>query len=357
MTGRYGDRYLPDGPEHKGGMGAVVVCTDPNLDRKVAIKFLQPGCDKRRIFDEVRSLQRIRSKHVVQVFDIVIVQPGNHIGIVQEFLVGDDLSGFHETSPTPDSYLRTLYQLARGLEDIHETGLIHRDIKPNNAKRDQESIVKIFDFGLSRPDTDAQTMGFVGTRGFAAPELFTSGPVRFSAAIDVYAFAATAVHLALGTLPEEFWKNPPRADAWTAAKGFRTVLQQLPRTVAKLLDISLATDPTKRPAISAIRRSIEQHLVQEQHRALLVHNGQTHVCDQAHRTVSLSKPGAGSIDITYNGLEFVSSAVLGDVYINNAIAQAGASMPVCSVITIGAPALKNQRSFITMDASNPEVVL
>lgn len=354
----YGDRYEPDGSDSQsGGMGAVVVCTDPNLDRKVAIKFLQQGCDKRRIFDEVRALQRIRSKHVVQVFDIVVVPPANQVGIVQEFLSGADLTDFHQTAPTPDSYLRVLYQLARGLEDIHDEGLIHRDIKPNNAKRDQENIVKIFDFGLSRPDADAQTVGFVGTRGFAAPELYTTGTVRFTTAVDVYAFAATALFLARGKLPSELLENPPRAEPWASVRGFATIRLPIPDPIVRLLNRALATDPAARPSITMLRRSIERHLVQGQHRALLVYNGRTHVCHHGQPTVTLAKPDAGTITITYDGLGFAVSNAQGDVYINNAGVQNGARIPACCVITIGAPALKNQRSFITMDISHPEVVL
>jgi eukaryotic-like serine/threonine-protein kinase len=354
----YGDRYEPDGTAHHGGMGSVIVCNDPNLDRKVAIKFLQPGCEKRRIFDEVRALQRIRSKHVVQVFDIVIVPPTNQVGIVQEFLSGSDLSTFHQTAATPDAYLRVLYQLAKGLEDIHDQRLIHRDIKPKNAKRDQENIVKIFDFGLSRPnEVDAQTEGFVGTRGFAAPELCRNGSVRFTPAVDVYAFAATALYLARGRLPSEFLADPPNAEAWTNSRGFATLTLQTPSEVSTLLNTALATNPTSRPTMKQIRSSIERHLVQGQHRALVVNSNQTHVIHQGRPTVTLSKPGAGALAITYDGLFFVASNVQGDVFINNASVQNGFRIPASCVITIGAPALKNRRSFITMDISNPEVVL
>ena len=356
MSG-YGGRYERDGGIHHGGMGSVVVCTDPNLDRKVAIKFLHGGTDKRRIFDEVRALQRIRSKHVVQVFDIVVVPPANQVGIVQEFLSGDDLSDFHTTAPTPNQYLRVLYQLARGLEDIHAQGQIHRDIKPNNAKRDQENIVKIFDFGLSRPDQDAQTDGFVGTRGFAAPELFAVGTVFFTAAVDVYAFGATALFLARGTLPNEFMELPPRAAAWVAARGFSTVAMQIPPPVAVLLDRALSKAPAARPTMADLRRSIERHLVQGHHRALLVYGGKTHALHSGQPNVTLAKPSVGTITVTYDGLSFSVSNIQGDVYVNNAAVQIGAVIPACCVITIGAPALKTQRAFITMDVSHPEVVL
>src|SRR5262245_20087013 len=117
----YGVRYVPD-PTFKtaaGGQGSVIICDDKNLDRKVAVKFLQPGVDEKRILDEVRALQQIRSKHVVQMYDVTRTNPGNHMGIVQEFLPGPDLSGFAKSNPTIRQYLLALYQLATGVEDVH----------------------------------------------------------------------------------------------------------------------------------------------------------------------------------------------------------------------------------------------
>jgi eukaryotic-like serine/threonine-protein kinase len=338
-------------------MGSVVPCSDPNLDRTVAVKFLQPGCDTRRIFDEVRALQRISSKHVVQVFDVVVVPPANSVGIVQEYLPRADLTRFHEQNADTGEYLRALYQLARGLEDIHRHGLIHRDMKPSNAKRDQEGIIKIFDFGLSRAPSDAQTAGFVGTRGFAAPELYASGIVHFTPAVDTYALAVTALWLSRGTLPPEFMTSPPQAHAWVSKAGFAAVAPALPAPVARLLNQALANSPAARPEMETIRLAIERHLVEGQHRALLVHNGNTHTLHSTQRSVTLAKSAMGSISIGYNGLTFSVSSASGDVYINNVPVQVGHEIPACCVITIGGPEMKSRRAFITMDVSHPEVVL
>jgi serine/threonine-protein kinase len=356
----FGKRYVQlEAPALNGGMGAVVLCSDPNLNRRVAIKFLHHvGVERKRIFDEVKALQRIRSKHVVQVYDIVIEKPGNQIGIVQEFLPGTDLMGFPKTAPDANRYLRALYQLAAGIDDIHSQGLIHRDVKPNNVKYDQEGLLKIFDFGLSRADEDAtaQTVGFRGTRGFAAPELYTSGAVRFTRAIDVYAFAATALYLARGTLPQEFTSEPPQAETWAMNRGFATIALKMPAPLVALLDACLATEPRARPSISDVRQCIEQHLVHGQHRALLVHNQKATFCDKANSTVTLSKQNVGSITVRYDGLSFWISAAQGDIYVNNIVTAIGMRIPTSCVITLGGPYLKWQRDFVTMDISHPEVV-
>ena len=72
-----------------------------------------------------------------------MVLPTGEIGIVQEFLPGDDLTNFPRTAPTPETYLKALYQLAAGLDDIHAHRLIHRDFKCNNVKYDQEGLLRI----------------------------------------------------------------------------------------------------------------------------------------------------------------------------------------------------------------------
>lgn len=366
-TAAYGGRYVPDGsPSAQGGMGLVEICTDPQLNRKVAIKFLLPGKDKKRILDEVRALQAIRSKHVVQLYDVVIHQPGNNIGIVQEYLEGDDLTGFWKTSPKPPEFLRVLYQLARGLEDIHDQDRIHRDIKPNNIKRDRkgpQGLLKIFDFGLARSDEeqDAQTRGQIGTDGFMAPELYASGIVKFTKAVDVFAFAATAICLAgKGKPPPELLSKvtqPIDPDGWVQTRGFSSLAMGIPPPVCALLNACLSSKPQQRPTMREVRTLIEAHLVAGQHRALLTWTGGTYTCDGTRRSVIVQKDPHGKVTINYDGLGFFVYAVQGAVYLNNATAAVGMRIPESCVLTIGLPSAGTQRLFVTVDISRPEVVV
>ncbi|UQQ18148.1 protein kinase [Salmonella sp. WGH-01] len=69
--------------------------------------------------------------------------------------------------------LKKLWQIACGLSDIHSAKVIHRDIKPNNIRVDENKIVKILDFGLARTSgTEAFTHSVIGTLGYMAPELW-----------------------------------------------------------------------------------------------------------------------------------------------------------------------------------------
>jgi serine/threonine protein kinase len=158
-------------------MSDTAVCRDRHLDRLVVVKSLKPDTDPERLLDELAALQEIRSKHVVQIYDVIRDCSDAICAIAEECLTGDDLY----SAPAPssaDELMKVLYQIAEGIADIHAHGLIHRDIKPNNMKLDGEGCLKIFDFGLSRLETSgATTTDIIMTPGFGAPEFFLRGPL------------------------------------------------------------------------------------------------------------------------------------------------------------------------------------
>ncbi|CAN7172238.1 serine/threonine protein kinase [Acidovorax sp. LjRoot118] len=347
-------RYIPVGHHMAGGMGSVIVCTDTVLERSVAIKFVSSAAHRHRMADEVAALLKLRSKHVVQVYD-VLRSSANEIGLVQEFINGQDLFESYAPPVSLTAYYKQLWQIASGLTDIHELGVIHRDIKPNNMKTDPEQVIKIFDFGLARDDgPGAMTQGFVGTRGFAAPELYDR-PFAFTNAVDTYAFGATAIFLATGGLPAELLEQPPR----TALTGYSHLLPAgTALEFAELLNSCMHPIATFRPAMREIRDALGRHILFDQHRALLVHNSRASVISAANRSVKLALGTIGSIEIQYNGLSFVVVSVSGEVQINYQPVTTGAVLPGACVIALGAPNRRAiERRFITFDISHPEIVL
>lgn len=204
-------RYMPDGSRGSGGFGEVVFCKDLHLERMVAIKTIKELSELDRLKDEIAALMKMRSKHVVQVFDIINGQ-NSTFAIVMEYIDGTDLFNLDFKTLNPLTLLKLLWQLASGISDIHASGVIHRDIKPNNMKLDKEGVLKIFDFGLARNSgNDARTVGFKGTPGFAAPEQFAFDEVNFLPAVDVYAFGVSALFLATQDLPLELKASfPPK---------------------------------------------------------------------------------------------------------------------------------------------------
>lgn len=348
-------RYQPNGQEASGGFSKVMFCTDTLLERKVAIKFVQNEAEKRRIIDELRALMQVRSKHVVQVYDIIF-REDRSFGIVEEFIEGEDLLASTFPMESIDNYLKTLWQIASGIAGIHAAGIIHRDIKPNNMKLDGEGVVKIFDFGLARDEgPDAATKGFKGTYGFAAPELFGSQTVSFSTAIDTYAFGAIALYLVNHKLPPELMGLPPRP---LQENYLSSISSEIPSDLCNLFEKCLSFDPVDRPPMRSIQKEICRFLLRNKHQAVMVHNGSASSLSARNRKVHLEYPSVGKIEIIYDGLYFKISDVEGEVYINNQQARRGMHFPGSCIIALGGGHRKaNNREFIAFDISNPEVVI
>lgn len=348
------DRYQPKGKNLPGGMGEVAVFKDTNLDRDVAIKILKDVTDITRVFDEIVALQQIRSMHVVEIYDVIYGSDTGEIAIVEEYLPGKDLFGIRKFANATE-YLKTLYQIARGIADIHKYGVIHRDIKPNNIKFGENNIIKIFDFGLSRfVGSSAETMGFKGTVGFAAPELYDSGKVQFTTAVDVYAFGALAWHLSEQRFPDSFGKVMPKMPA---ELDFMTMKMKIPEEIALLLKQSVDEEPEMRPLMSEFRDALGRHLLAGKHRALMVSDDSVYEFAKVGQTIDLEIKRAGQIAIKYDGLRFKAVAVKGDVTVNDVAVENGHVFEGSSLITIGGKKKEQKRTYITFDVSHPEVLL
>jgi len=333
-----------------GGQGSVFFCRDNYLDRDVAIKFLKPGGDPDALIKEVQALSAIRSKHVVQLYDVLTDKAGSSVGVVLEYIPGRDLTKFQTGEVT--LLLKILYQLACGIADIHVAGLIHRDVKPKNGKFDGDGILKLFDFALSCATEEAETTAARGTTPYRAPEFYQKPPINFTAAIDVYAFGVTAFWLIEQTFRSELRSVPPRP-----APSFGTCKLQLPDGVIAALNPTLEHDPATRIQMSVVRDVLAKHLLYGKHRAIVSDGATTLVISKIGQSARLNLAGIGAMAIDYDGLDFTLSQVTGDVYLNGVVAQPNVVLPQSCVIIIGAPALGARRKFATFDVSHPEVVL
>ena len=346
------NRYEFQGQTLSGGMGDVHICRDSNLDRSVAIKIIQDEIYADRILDEVRAFKRVSSKHVVEIYDII--QTDDEVAIIEEYLPGDELRPPSD-GLVKEQFLRTAYQIASGLCEIHASGLIHRDIKPFNMKFDDEGVLKIFDFGLARQfGVDSSTRGFRGTPGFAAPELYQDETFDFTPAIDVYAFGVTCLYFALGYLPDEIIH--PRVRQTTLTPFRDLAVDLLPNDLLQLLDRTLEFFPSSRPSIFEVHELIERHLLFNKHRALLILNGESHFLGEDRPNVTVTAGNKGKIAIRYDGLYFKVRRFEGVIMINNSYVEEGMIMPGACVMSFGPPDTKG-RVHVTFDISHPGVVL
>ncbi|MBP9111578.1 MAG: serine/threonine protein kinase, partial [Polyangiaceae bacterium] len=196
-----------------GGMGSIWVADHLSLETEVAVKFVSTDLSqnedaKERFSREASASAKIKSPHVVQVFD-----HGETNGIpfiVMELLVGEDLSVKleREGAMTIADLLPILRQVGKGLAMAHEAGVVHRDIKPANiflTKPDGELFVKLLDFGIAKSGTRAHPSvtnagDTLGTPYYMSPEqLFTPEDVDFRS--DLWALAVVVYEALSGDLP------------------------------------------------------------------------------------------------------------------------------------------------------------
>lgn len=200
-------RYRIVGRIGHGGMGVVFRAIDTVLDRAVALKVLGDGGEGQltlaRFRKEARALAQIRHENVVKVYAF-----GEHLGghyIAMEHVAGRDLQSLvdehlarAENIPL-DRALTILRGVAGGLDAIHASGLVHRDVKPSNilleARTERPVLI---DFGLAREriGSTAKLSCIGGTPSYMAPEQVNDG--RISARTDQYGLACTAFEILTG---------------------------------------------------------------------------------------------------------------------------------------------------------------
>lgn len=177
----------------RGGMGTVYAVYDPKLDRKLALKSLHDVTDPSDLLAEARALAQVRHPHVTTVFEAFANDHGIHV--TMELVEGHSLSGWvKDEAPSFEDRLRVMLQAGRGLAAVHEAGLVHRDVTPNNIMVDRSGDAQLVDFGLAVNAASGPT-GASGTAGYIAPEVVEGG--HTSAASDQYAFCTVAAE-ALG---------------------------------------------------------------------------------------------------------------------------------------------------------------
>jgi serine/threonine protein kinase len=341
------DRYEPTGNAAWGGVGEVNECIDKNLLRKVMLKRVFKASDFPRLLDEQKALIKLRSKHVVQLLDVVKFAWNSQdiTCLVLEHIDGADLDKL-AFEPNVD-FQKVLWQIASGLGDIHAAGVIHRDIKPKNIRRDKFGIIKIIDFGLAREvGVDDKTRSITGTIGYMAPELYGTSTISFSPAIDTYAFGRTALTL-LGLEPIR--GRPQKIAHGAVAAEFKSLNPAIAEAIEGCLELS----PAVRPTMAKVADLIGRDLVRDRHRARIVQGRTVYELHSQNRVANVTS-NVGKITIQYDGAKFLVSSVSGSVFVNNRRVTAGATMLSSCVITIGEAG--PSRAFLTFDVSNPEIV-
>jgi len=206
----YGDRYIIEGKLGEGGFGVTYLAQKAQNRQRVVIKTLKDDLlrdpnfawYRDRFRDEAVKLSVCRHPNIVQIDNYF--DHGNLPCIAMEYVAGEDLWKWVEKRGflSETEALNYIRKAGEAVIVVHEKGLLHRDIKPQNIMvRDNQDAVLI-DFGLARgfiPDR-TQQMTFGLTHGFAPPEQYGEMG-RFAEYTDVYALAATLYYMLTRTPP------------------------------------------------------------------------------------------------------------------------------------------------------------
>jgi len=209
------DRYLLDRYLGGGASGEVYRAVDRKLDRPFALKVVEFGRDAdsdvrdeevRRYRNEVRALSRLRNPHVVNIYESFEIERHTS-GLLTEYVDGFTLGEMMEAEgPLPfRRAVKIIRQVANGLHEAHEQGVVHRDLKPGNVMIEELPaagyFARILDFGLVRLVDDAsQTDGFRGTPLYAAPEQCRP-EMDVDRRADVYGLGCVMFHALTGRPP------------------------------------------------------------------------------------------------------------------------------------------------------------
>ncbi len=222
-------KYLVGTAIGEGGFGITYVALDLNLLMKVAIKEYFPSgfvtrdnatnvhsfsgekaeffeAGKQKFLNEARTLAKFRTRQgVVSVMDFFMENSTAYI--VMEYLTGMTLKEYVNKNGgkmNPNTLFEMLKPLMKTLSEIHNEGIIHRDISPDNIMVNAQGELKLLDFGAARDfaNSGQQSLSVVLKHGFAPEEQYRTRGVQ-GPWTDIYALCATIYRCITGNTPDE----------------------------------------------------------------------------------------------------------------------------------------------------------
>lgn len=269
----------------EGGMGQVYEARHQVIGRQVAIKVLQPyyarsEVAKQRFVNEARAVNLISHPGIVQVPDFGQLADGSRY-IVMEYLQGETLGARLRRLSGCMPVAQAIYicwQVASALAAVHEVGITHRDLKPDNIMLVPDPIAaggeraKLLDFGIARLGTDSAegyslTLGahsltgdrIIGTPLYMSPEQ-CRGDQTVSAKSDVYSLGVVLyqllagrppfVGLGAGSLISMHITNEPQP--------LRELAPDISAELAELVHQLLRKAPAERPHMLQVEAELDQ---------------------------------------------------------------------------------------------------
>jgi len=271
VTAAFGDQYLIEEEVGRGGMAVVYAAEDVRLQRRVALKVLPPDLAFRsdvreRFVREAQTAARLNHPHIVPIY--AVHENAGMVCFAMALVIGETLAEFiaKPTRPTFAMIANVLEQVADALAYAHASGVVHRDIKPDNVLLDRESgRAMVTDFGIARAaETGArltQTGVAVGTPAFMSPEQAT-GDKDVDGRSDVYSLGVVGYLLLAGRLPFAAPTTPAMLVAHVSETPppIWSLRPDAPRSLVDILERCLAKKPGDRWASAQAMRDALRHV-------------------------------------------------------------------------------------------------
>jgi len=257
ITAAIGDQYLIGAEVGRGGMAVVYAAEDLRLQRKVALKVLPPDLAFRsdvreRFVREAQTAARLNHPHIVPIYAVHEAQ--GMVAFAMALVHGETLAVRlqRESRPPFPVVASVLEQMADALAYAHASGVVHRDIKPDNVLMDRETgRAMLTDFGIARAAESGsrltQTGIAVGTPAFMSPEQ-AMGDKDVDGRSDLYSVGIVGYLMLTGRLPFEAPNTPAMLMKHVSETPvpLRSLRPDVPPALSDIVDRCLAKRPADR---------------------------------------------------------------------------------------------------------------
>jgi serine/threonine protein kinase len=255
----------------RGGMAIVYLAHDIALDRKVAIKVMNPGLlmgvgMSDRFKREARTAASLTHPNIIPIH--LVRETENLLFFVMKYVEGRGLdSVIAETGPLPIRMALTiLAQVGGALGYAHRRGVVHRDVKPANILIDTEGWIVVTDFGIAKvAEAGSLTVSgmTVGTPRYMSPEQCTARPV--SGASDQYSLGIVGYEMITGGPPfaADSLMEIMRMHFFEPPAPLLSLRPECPPALAAAIERMLAKEPEQRwPSVEDAISAAGQVLVE-----------------------------------------------------------------------------------------------